>query len=110
MTDLLHTAEALTEVPPAEPTADEVEGLNVESASPFRMAMRRFVHHRMAMICLVVFTIIVQGLTVERDLVDLTLLASTQGLAVSPVGKCTRRAAASAIPRGVDVTWRRQIR
>jgi peptide/nickel transport system permease protein len=58
LTDLLHTAEALTEVPPAGPTADEVEGLNVESASPFRMAMRRFVHHRMAMICLVVFTII----------------------------------------------------
>ena len=58
MTDLLHNAEALTEVPPAGPTADEIEGLNVESASPFRMAMRRFVHHRMAMICLVVFLII----------------------------------------------------
>ncbi len=39
----------------AELSADELEGLNVESVSPARMAVRRFFHHRAAMISLVVF-------------------------------------------------------
>jgi peptide/nickel transport system permease protein len=36
-------------------TPDEKQGLNIESVSPARMAVRRFVHHRVAMISLVLF-------------------------------------------------------
>lgn len=59
MTDLSEFEAAITtpHVPNDAPTADEVNAL-VESASPSRLALRRFLRHRVAMASLVVFVLI----------------------------------------------------
>ena len=61
MTDLVHPITGYDDAPDTSellPSADEQQGLNIESVSPARMALRRFLRHRAALVSLIVFGLI----------------------------------------------------
>jgi len=52
---------ALSPVPVEAPELDELEGLTIESASPTKLALRRYRHHRAAMIATVALLVVALG-------------------------------------------------